>query len=73
MTVTSSAGLRNQTGDTIVIWDQDAATTSQAFSLFDVLNPLTDRTDASDSTASFKWEGCDGAITSEDWTHSNAL
>lgn len=65
---------RLQTGDTIVVWDQAAGTTEVAVSLFDLLDPATHRTPASNIQSGFYWRGCDGEqTTSEDWTHANSL
>ena len=62
---------RPQDGDNILIWDQNVGAATEVFSLFDVLDPVTDRGDWSDIQAS--WHGCDGNEPADDWTHSNSL
>jgi hypothetical protein len=62
---------RQQTGDVIVEWDQGSVT--RLVSLFDLLDPAVDRTNASDTTEGFFWMGCDGEAPSEDWTHANSI
>ncbi|HEU0021823.1 MAG TPA: aryl-sulfate sulfotransferase, partial [Dehalococcoidia bacterium] len=42
-------------------------------SLFDLLDPAIDRTDASNITGGFVWQGCDGQAPGIDWTHSNSI
>jgi hypothetical protein len=64
---------RQQTGDTVAVWDRSAGTVSTLFSLFNFFNPVTDRTPASDTVAGFYWRGCDAAESSDDWTHANSL
>jgi hypothetical protein len=68
---------RLQTGDTIEEWDQNAGAVTRLFSLFDELNPVEDRTGASDAGTdkSFFWAGCNEEFEgeAEDWTHSNSL
>ena len=64
---------RQQTGDSVVVWDRNTGTVSTLFSLFDFLDPVTDRTPASDIVAGFYWRGCDQAENSEDWTHANSV
>lgn len=71
--VNSNDIIRNQTGDTIELWDIDAGIVSRIFSEFDVLDPTIDRTDASNATSGVFWRGCAGDVDSEDWTHSNSL
>jgi len=65
--------IRNQTGDTVELWDIDAGTVTRIFNQFDVLDPVVDRTDKSDVNAGFFWHGCNDEILSEDWTHSNSI
>jgi hypothetical protein len=62
--------IRPQTGDIIMEWDQNLGTVTPLVRLFDLLDPVIDRTDAPNGTF---WQGCDGEATTEDWTHSNAI
>ena len=64
-----------QTGGTVEEWDMNTGTVTRLVSLFDLLDPVTDRTDDSNTTAGFFWEGNNNqyAGQTEDWTHSNSL
>jgi hypothetical protein len=65
--------LRPQTGDIIMEWDQNQGTVTPLVSLFDLLDPVVDRTAASDSPDGSFWQGCDKLAPTEDWTHSNSI
>jgi hypothetical protein len=65
--------IRPQTGDIIMEWDQDQGTVTPLVRLFDLLDPVIDRTDASNAPDGAFWQGCDGEAITEDWTHSNAI
>ena len=75
--ITSPLGLggtvRDQTGDTIELWDIDAGTITRLISLFDVLDPTVERTLASSATGGGFFRLCDKSIAPEDWSHANAL
>jgi hypothetical protein len=64
-----------QTGGTIEQWDIGKGTVTRLVSLFDILDPVTDRTQDSDVTSGFFWEGSKNEFAgeAEDWTHSNSL
>jgi hypothetical protein len=64
-----------QTGGTIEQWDITKGTVTRLVSLFDILDPVTDRTQDSDVTSGFFWQGKQNeyAGKAEDWTHSNSL
>jgi hypothetical protein len=64
-----------QTGGTIEQWDMNKGTVTRLVSLFDILDPVTDRTADSDLTSGFFWQGNNNqyAGQTEDWTHSNSL
>jgi hypothetical protein len=64
-----------QTGGTIEEWDIDKGTVTRLLNLFDILDPVTDRTQDSNLTTGFFWQGCQDQYQgkTEDWTHSNSL
>jgi hypothetical protein len=64
-----------QTGSTIEEWDPTKGTVTRLASLFDLLDPVTNRGVDSDATTGFFWQGCQNqyAGVAEDWTHSNSL
>lgn len=59
-----------QNGSSIREWDPIKKVDQQVWSPFDFLNPITDRTLASDSIISL---GCDESTQANEWTHSNTL
>lgn len=64
-----------QTGGTIEEWDMTKGTVTRLVSLFDLLDPVTDRTEESNTTSGFFWQGNQNqyAGETEDWTHTNSL
>ena len=64
-----------QTGGTIEEWDITTGTVTRLVSLFDILDAATDRTDESNTTTGFFWQGNQNqyAGETEDWTHTNSL
>ena len=64
-----------QTGGTIEQWDITTGKVTRLVSLFDILDPATDRTDESNTTTGFFWQGNENqyAGETEDWTHTNSL
>jgi hypothetical protein len=64
-----------QSGGTIEQWDLNTDTVTRLVSLFDILDPVTDRTQDSDVTTGFFWMGSKNEYSgqAEDWTHSNSL
>jgi hypothetical protein len=65
--------IRQQTGDTIEVWDRNEGTVERLVSLFDLLDPKVDRTSASDAYDGIFWIGCNSSETTQDWTHANSL
>ena len=66
---------RLQTGGTIEQWDMTQGTVTRLVSLFDLLDPVTERGEDSNITTGFFWAGSQNqyAGETEDWTHSNSL
>ncbi len=64
-----------QTGCTIEEWDETSGTVTRLVSLFDLLDPVTDRTQDSDVTTGFFWKGSQDQYANEtqDWSHGNSL
>jgi len=64
-----------QTGGTIEQWDINKGTVTRLVSLFDLLDAATDRTEDSNLTSGFFWQGNQNQYADEveDWTHSNSL
>ena len=64
-----------QTGGTIEEWDKAQGTVTRLISLFNVLDPVTDRGVDSNTTQPFFWVGSQNQYMgeAEDWTHSNSL
>jgi len=64
-----------QTGGTIEEWDIAKGTVTRLVSLFDLLDPVSDRGVDSNVTGGFLWQGNNNqyAGVAEDWTHSNSL
>ena len=64
-----------QTGGTIEEWDVDKGTVTRLVSLFDILDPVNDRTVISDTTGGFFWVGAQNQYVGQakDWTHANSL
>jgi hypothetical protein len=64
-----------QTGGTIEEWDITKGTVTRLVSLFDLLDPVNNRTVDSDVTGGFFWMGNQNQYSgeAEDWTHSNSL
>lgn len=64
-----------QTGGTIEEWNMTTGTVTQLVSLFDLLDPVTDRRVDSNTTGGFYWTGSQNqyAGIAEDWTHANSL
>ena len=67
--------IRNQTSDTIGIWNQATGEVEEVFDVFDHIDATVDRTASSDTNSGFFFRGCDGELEDppEDWTHSNSL
>ncbi len=74
-TIDISGNETMQTGGTIEQWDMNKGTVTRLVSLFDILDPVTDRTADSSLTTGFFWQGNNNqyAGETEDWTHSNSL
>jgi hypothetical protein len=64
-----------QTGATIEEWDMAAGTVTRLVSLFDIMDPVKDRTQDSGTIGGFFWQGSRNQYTGEtqDWTHANSL
>jgi hypothetical protein len=64
-----------QTGDTIEEWNISTGKVTRLVSLFDLLDPVKDRTDDSNITTGFLWQGRQNQYAGlvADWTHSNSL
>jgi hypothetical protein len=64
-----------QVGDTIEEWDTSTGKVTRLVSLFDLLDPVKDRTDDSNTTTGFIWQGSQNQFEGivEDWTHANSI
>jgi hypothetical protein len=62
-------------GGTIEEWDLNNGTVTRLASLFDLLDPVKDRTNDSSLTTGFFWVGSQNQYngTAQDWTHTNSL
>jgi hypothetical protein len=64
-----------QTGDTIEEWDISKGKVTRLVSLFDLLDPVKDRTEDSNLTTGFLWQGRQNQFAGmvQDWTHANSM
>jgi hypothetical protein len=64
-----------QTGSTIEEWDITKGAVTRLASLFNLLDPVKERTSDSNTTAGFFWRGAQDQFSgkTEDWDHSNSI